>query len=200
MLSVLLKVKAIARDRAAVGDDLLRYEGQGFGDRQDCGAGSAQDSTAGLVAQGQIDGRIVGIGAAGLHRDREGLLSNTRRERQRARDGGEVHARDRGTGGRGVVHRDRPVQVTHSIDGDDRQARRLANLELGTAELQSWHRLSRMVSTAVLGVPRPAPPVGLARLMLTVSSSNGGDVVMSGIVKLRTDTPASKTSVPEVDV
>ena len=38
----------------------------------------------------------------------------------------------------------------------------------------------------VLGVPRPAPPVGSLRLRLTVRSPDGGVFVASGIVKVWT--------------
>ena len=56
------------------------------------------------------------------------------------------------------------------------------------------------VSTAVLGVPRIAPPVGLLRVRFTVSSASSRESRVIGILKVRLLTPAPKVRLPEVAV
>ena len=58
--------------------------------------------------------------------------------------------------------------------------------------------LSTMVRTAVLRVPRVAPPVGLERVRMTVSLGSSRASSMIGIVKVRVVWPAAKVKVPEV--
>ena len=58
--------------------------------------------------------------------------------------------------------------------------------------------LSTMVRTAVLRVPRVAPPVGLERVRMTVSLGSSRASFMIGIVKVPLVWPAAKVKVPDV--